>query len=145
MFCVSVSYRKGGAILRMLKTILGDGGFKTGILYFLQKFQFSSATSSDLWNSFEQWRNTTEVCYIAIRQLLVTWHNIAQSEVPFPNQDMFQICFLFPKKIYSQTEWMSPVDHPSGNLLRSSFGQSSVRDKTQSKILLIMLWPRAGT
>ncbi|XP_063719151.1 aminopeptidase N-like isoform X2 [Symsagittifera roscoffensis] len=72
MFFDLISYRKGGAILRMLRSILGQQGFKQGVLLYLDRFQFSSATSEDLWNSFEQSRNRSEIPH-SITEMMTEW------------------------------------------------------------------------
>ncbi|MFB0560749.1 MAG: M1 family metallopeptidase [Candidatus Lokiarchaeia archaeon] len=49
-----IIYDKGASILRMLVGYLGEEKFKKGIQYFLDKYKFSSATSQEYWEAFEE-------------------------------------------------------------------------------------------
>ncbi len=46
-----ISYNKGGSILRMLDTFLGEENFRKGVSRHLKKFSYGSATSEDFWQS----------------------------------------------------------------------------------------------
>ncbi|GAB6019205.1 hypothetical protein CHUAL_000819 [Chamberlinius hualienensis] len=47
----SISYEKGSSVIYMLDTVLGRENFKKGLIKYLQKYKFSNAVTSDLWNS----------------------------------------------------------------------------------------------
>ena len=47
----SISYDKGGCILRMLEHFVGKKNFQNGLKKYLTKYQYSNAQGSDLWNS----------------------------------------------------------------------------------------------
>ncbi len=49
-----IIYNKGASILRMLVGYLGEEKFKKGIQYFLDKYEFSCATSQEYWEAFEE-------------------------------------------------------------------------------------------
>ena len=47
----AISYNKGGSILRMLESYVGEEGFRRGVSNYLKKFSFSNASGEDLWKS----------------------------------------------------------------------------------------------
>jgi len=47
----SISYDKGGCILRMLEYYVGSTNFKNGLHRYLSKYKYKNATGEDLWNS----------------------------------------------------------------------------------------------
>jgi len=49
-----IVYSKAASILRMMKGYLGEENFKNGIRHFLKKFEFSCASTSDYWETFEE-------------------------------------------------------------------------------------------
>ncbi len=46
-----ISYGKGGNVLRMLESFIGQDKFRDGIREYLKKFSFGNATGSDLWET----------------------------------------------------------------------------------------------
>ncbi len=58
-----ISYNKGGSILRMIESFMGEQNFRNGIREYLKNNSFSNATSEDLWNSLDRHSdyNVTEV------------------------------------------------------------------------------------
>ena len=49
-----ITYGKGQAFLRMLETYLGEAEFRRGIQRYMQRHQYSNATTADLWAALEQ-------------------------------------------------------------------------------------------
>ena len=49
-----IIYNKGAAIIRMLVGYLGAEKFKTGVNYFLKKYEFECANSEEYWEAFEK-------------------------------------------------------------------------------------------
>lgn len=49
-----IIYNKGGSILRMLHHYVGADAFRESLQYYLEKFKYDVATSSDLWLAIEK-------------------------------------------------------------------------------------------
>ncbi|XP_060589330.1 aminopeptidase N-like isoform X2 [Ruditapes philippinarum] len=49
----SISYTKGGCMIRMLNFILGDADFQDGLKRYLQNYKYSSVGHADLWKAVE--------------------------------------------------------------------------------------------
>jgi len=47
----SISYDKGGCVLRMLENFVGKENFRTGLKYYLNKHKYKNATTKDLWDA----------------------------------------------------------------------------------------------
>ncbi|XP_065178411.1 glutamyl aminopeptidase-like [Sycon ciliatum] len=50
----SISYSKGGSVLRMLRGVIGETAFIDGIRRYLQKHTFASARTADLWAAMDE-------------------------------------------------------------------------------------------
>jgi tricorn protease interacting factor F2/3 len=48
-----ISYGKGASIIRMLEAYAGEDSFMRGVRSYLDKYKFSNAAGSDLWNEIE--------------------------------------------------------------------------------------------
>ncbi len=70
----SISYDKGGCILRMLEHFVGEKNFQKGLQKYLTKHQYDNAQGSDLWNAIGQ------VAKQPIDKMMKTWIN----QVGFP-------------------------------------------------------------
>ena len=70
----SISYDKGGCILRMLEHFVGEKNFQKGLQKYLTKHQYDNAQGSDLWNAIGQ------VSKQPIDKMMKTWIN----QVGFP-------------------------------------------------------------
>ena len=46
-----ITYSKGAAIIRMLERYVGDDVFKRGVQSYIKRYQFQTATTTDLWNA----------------------------------------------------------------------------------------------
>ena len=65
----SISYDKGGCILRMLEHFVGEKNFQKGLQKYLTKHQYDNAQGSDLWNAIGQ------VAKQPIDKMMKTWIN----------------------------------------------------------------------
>ncbi|MBS3083644.1 M1 family metallopeptidase [Candidatus Pacearchaeota archaeon] len=46
-----ISYQKGGSVLRMLESHIGEESFRIGVSNYLKEYSYSNAAASDLWDS----------------------------------------------------------------------------------------------
>ena len=70
----SISYDKGGCILRMLEHFVGKKNFQNGLKKYLKKHQYSNAQGSDLWNAIG------DVSKQPVAKMMKTWIN----QIGFP-------------------------------------------------------------
>jgi tricorn protease interacting factor F2/3 len=49
-----IIYNKGGSLLRQVEGYVGSDGFREGLRHYLRKHAYGTATSHDLWDSFEK-------------------------------------------------------------------------------------------
>ncbi|MCL4332869.1 MAG: M1 family metallopeptidase [Candidatus Thermoplasmatota archaeon] len=49
-----ISYGKGGAILRMIDSYVGEENFRKGVSAYLKRFSYSNAKGEDLWNHISE-------------------------------------------------------------------------------------------
>ncbi|MBC7881773.1 MAG: M1 family metallopeptidase [Anaerolineae bacterium] len=49
-----ITYQKGGAVIRMFETYLGEEKFRAGIRSYMAAHQYGSTTTADLWASLQQ-------------------------------------------------------------------------------------------
>ncbi|KAI6216205.1 Aminopeptidase N [Aphelenchoides fujianensis] len=50
----TISYDKGAAVLRMVRSIMGEKAFKEGVTIYLNRFKFKNAEHKDLWNALNE-------------------------------------------------------------------------------------------
>ena len=63
----SISYDKGGCILRMLEYYVGERNFRDGLRYYLTKHQYKNAEGHDLWNAIGK------ISKKPVRQMMNSW------------------------------------------------------------------------
>jgi puromycin-sensitive aminopeptidase len=49
----TLTYQKGGSVLRMLSTWLGDEAFRAGVRHYLDRYKLSNTETTDLWDALE--------------------------------------------------------------------------------------------
>jgi len=49
-----LAYQKGGAVLRMVESFVGEEAFRRGINAYLEKFKYANASGADFWNTIAQ-------------------------------------------------------------------------------------------
>src|SRR5216684_1403324 len=50
----AITYEKGGAILRMIESYLGEERFRDGIRSYMRKHREANATADDLWGALDE-------------------------------------------------------------------------------------------
>jgi tricorn protease interacting factor F2/3 len=70
-----ISYGKGGSILRMIESYVGENHFRDGIRHYLKSHSYENAVGEDLWNSIE------EVSKQPVKRIMETW--IKRKGYPF--------------------------------------------------------------
>ncbi len=102
-----IIYNKGGSVLRMLAAYIGADGFRESLQYYLEKFKYDVASSSDLWLAIEK------VTGKPVSQLMESW--VLQQGYPkitvtrdgnTLNLDQRRFTFL---ENDSDTLWLIPV------------------------------------
>ena len=63
----AISYSKGGSVLRMLESYLGEEVFRRGLQKYIYKHQYSNAKTRDLWDALEEASN------IPVSEIMETW------------------------------------------------------------------------
>ena len=53
LFDGAIVYAKGGRLLRMVKRLVGDDAFRTGLKSYFEKFSYQNTVGNDLWNCLE--------------------------------------------------------------------------------------------
>ena len=49
-----ISYGKGGSVLRMIESFVGEERFRKGVSAYLKRFSYSNAAGADLWKALEE-------------------------------------------------------------------------------------------
>ena len=62
-----ISYGKGGSILRMIESYVGEDHFRDGIRHYLRKHSYENAVGKDLWDSIE------EVSKQPVKRIIEVW------------------------------------------------------------------------
>uniref|UniRef100_A0A914DTK8 Aminopeptidase n=1 Tax=Acrobeloides nanus TaxID=290746 RepID=A0A914DTK8_9BILA len=50
----TITYDKGGSVLRMIRAIMGEKYFQKGLTTYLNKYRYSNAEHTDLWNTLSE-------------------------------------------------------------------------------------------
>ncbi|XP_071098659.1 endoplasmic reticulum aminopeptidase 1-like isoform X1 [Haliotis cracherodii] len=65
-----ISYSKGGSVLRMLRSILGQSKFKAGLTHYLTIHKYSNARTDDLWMALQ---DANPKLHVNIKAVMDTW------------------------------------------------------------------------
>ncbi|XP_062585470.1 uncharacterized protein LOC134247152 isoform X2 [Saccostrea cucullata] len=68
----TISYSKGGSIIRMMQWFLGDETFKKGLTLYLNNKKFGNAAHDDLWNAMSQ-QARQEGRTTDVKKIMDTW------------------------------------------------------------------------
>ena len=127
----SISYDKGGCILRMLENFVGEKNFQMGLKKYLTKHQYANAQGTDLWNAIGS------VSKQPVDKMMKTWIN----QVGFPLLEVTrknsvlsikQSRFLLEQTKSSKNSlWLVPLVIDEGNQR-----QKTLMNKKSQKFLL---------
>ncbi len=128
----SISYDKGGCILRMLEHYVGPKNFKNGLHNYLSKHQYKNATGHDLWNSIGK------VSKKPVKSLMNSWIKqvgfpLIQAEKKKSNLSLTQKRFLLEvDKKHQKGLWQIPI----------SVGTKNTTSKLMNKKTISFLLPK---
>ncbi|CAF1400989.1 unnamed protein product [Adineta ricciae] len=69
----TISYDKGGSILRMIYTVLNETTFFHGISNYLDNFKYSNAVQDELWSFLTNVTNPSRLSGYTVKQIMDTW------------------------------------------------------------------------
>jgi puromycin-sensitive aminopeptidase len=63
----TLTYQKGGSVLRMLERWLGGDAFRAGVRHYLERYQYANTETTDLWDALE------DATGQPVRQIMDSW------------------------------------------------------------------------
>lgn len=138
-----ISYNKGGSILRMINSFLGEEKFKEGISEYLNEYKYANAKASDLWNSLSKTLGSEE---INIKEIMESWIN--QKGFPIISVEKEESSIKLSQKRFSKKEhpetWRIPlVINTDKNQINKLFDKKDLTIKLTEKINWFKLNPEA--
>ncbi|XP_059917020.1 alanyl (membrane) aminopeptidase-like b [Gadus macrocephalus] len=107
----SISYLKGGAVLRMLEDFMTESSFQKGIKMYLKEFQYNSVETDDLWEYMQKAYEGDNGVY-DIPEVMNTW----TQQIGYPiitintsNGEVYQKQFTQDLSIESGQVWQIPI------------------------------------
>ena len=102
----TISYNKGGSVLRMIENYIGPGNFRKGVGKYLKLHKYGNATASDLWNSL------SSASKLPVRKLAAAWiqqpgYPLVTATINKNNLHLSQKRFIFGSK--DKTVWPVPI------------------------------------
>ncbi len=103
-----ISYNKGGSILRMMKSYLGEEKFREGLKNYLKGHEYGNATTQDLWDALEKASRSP------VGRMMDSWikqqgYPVVEAEFSDKRLTLSQKRFLFTKPKSDKTRWLIPV------------------------------------
>uniref|UniRef100_A0A914E5I1 Aminopeptidase n=1 Tax=Acrobeloides nanus TaxID=290746 RepID=A0A914E5I1_9BILA len=84
----AITYDKGGSVLRMIRSIMGEEYFQKGLTTYLNKYRYSNADHTDLWNTLSE----------AVPEGLKDWNgskfNVDEFAKPWTEQMGFPVVYV---------------------------------------------------
>ena len=133
----TITYGKGGAIVKMLTYILGEETFRRGLTSYFQKFSLQNVDQYDLWkslydvaksedklenfNKYEDFKKTMESWTLQKGHPLLTVTRLNNTHISV-QQNRFVLDSNYPSESLKETKWNIPFSYS----IESS--QSSVRE-----------------
>jgi aminopeptidase N len=108
----ALAYQKGGAVLRMVESFVGEEPFRRGVNAYLEKFKYANASAADFWNTIAQ---TTGKPVDGIMASFVNQPGVPVVSVATECQgsqtkiDASQARYHLPEQRVPQATWQIPV------------------------------------
>ena len=102
----AISYQKGGMVLRMLESFLGEDLFKKGLHQYLSEFSYKNAEGNDLWNALEN------VSGKPVSRMMNSWLNQTGHPVVSVQKKKNMLCLSQERFLYAGNvpgKWDIPV------------------------------------
>ncbi len=128
----AISYSKGGSVLRMLESYLGEETFRKGVAKYLSAHKYGNARSQDLWNHLERASKKP------IKKMAASWINqagypLVEAMMKDNKLVLHQRRFVFNYK--DKTTWTIPL------IIRSNGSEiKDILDKREKKIPIRPEW-----
>ena len=138
----SISYDKGGCVLRMLEHFVTDKNFQKGLQKYLKKHAYSNAEGHDLWKSIG------EVAKKPIDKMMDSWINQVGFPIVSVNRKGSQISLKQTRYLLEETKsskkgiWKIPLIVDEGNITTSHImdkKSQSLKLKNKEEISLLIL------
>jgi aminopeptidase N len=119
----ALAYQKGGAVLRMVESFVGEEPFRRGVNAYLEKFKYANASAADFWNTIAQ---TTGKPVDGVMASFVNQPGVPVVSVTAECQggqtriDASQSRYHLPEQSVPQATWQIPV------CVRAAAGSASV-------------------
>ncbi len=101
----AISYGKGGSVLRMIESFLGEENFKKGVQKYLLKYKYKNAIASDLWDSLSDFSKEP------IKNIMIDW--LTKSGYPLVEVSKKGNIINFKQKKFNskndKTTWKIPL------------------------------------
>ncbi len=132
----SISYDKGGCILRMLEYYVGPKNFKNGLRHYLTKHKYKNAAGHDLWDSIGK------VSKKPVKSMMNSWikqvgYPLVEAELKKSRIDLKQKRFLLePDKKFQKGIWQIPISIGSGKTIQTKLMNKKTESFSLSKGIL---------
>ena len=132
----SISYDKGGCVLRMLEHFVGNENFRKGLKYYLKKHMYQNATTDDLWSAL------SKVSKKPVNKMMDSW--IRQVGFPLVKAELKKSSIQLEQKRYLKENntrhqkglWSIPISLGSKNPQKKLMSQKKTNMKLVQKPIL---------
>ena len=134
----SISYDKGGCILRMLEHYVGPKNFKNGLHNYLSEHQYKNATGHDLWNSIGK------VSKKPVKSMMNSWIRqvgfpLIQAEKKKTNLSLTQKRFLLEvDEKHQKGLWQIPISVGTKNTASKLMNKKTTSFLLQKNIIPVV-------
>jgi len=133
----SISYDKGGCILRMLEHYVGEKNFQKGLQKYLIQNKYDNATTSDLWDAIES------VSKKPVRKMMDSWiRQVGYPVVEIKSTNSYIVVsqkrFLAEPKSKTKERWHIPLTvNTNGKTISKLFSKKSDKITIKDNNILV--------